>query len=484
MEVQKSLGIYLRKETATVVCLGKEDGGSRVPEAFSVSIEDKEEKSIQGLINLIAQTCSERRIQFSETAVALDCSMYMQHNVHSEFTDLKQISQTVRFDIEEVLATDATDKAIAFTINSTGEEGSTLTAFTAKKELLTDIIAALQSNKMDPVTIEPDVNCLGRYISIRLDGSEQGYPLFAILSKHNAYYISGITGADKSGALSTRACLLGKNRNRTEFLHREIPITIAFSEAEEKISRVRVYDAADSLDYENLSEGLTIKAEKVNLLEEAGIEPQTAEACEDAVSFASAYGAAVAYSDKGLIIDFRDDFMSYQGKKKRFQKAMRYLSVSVTVLLIALGVYLQMQLFQQNTNLSKANKRFGDEYATVMMGQSLPKKENPVKKLGRELVRVRSLKSGRSSATGEKSTSTKLTLILAAFNKCAAQIDLRIANISITSHTITVDGTTSSRKNTLQLRKAIEKNNLKIQKDSLELKGGRDSFRITIQATS
>jgi len=136
VEGQNYLGIYLGKERATAVCLGLQGRDRNVLGCFSVSVEQSEEQKPQALANLIAQGCLERELKFSEVGVALDCTMFMQHKLHSEFDDLKRISATIRFDTEEALATDISDVAIAFNINSSDQTGSELTVFTAQKKML------------------------------------------------------------------------------------------------------------------------------------------------------------------------------------------------------------------------------------------------------------------------------------------------------------------------------------------------------------
>jgi Tfp pilus assembly PilM family ATPase len=187
VESQNFLGIYLRKETASVVCIESNGSKESVVDAFFVSIEDQEEHNIPVLVNRIGQKIAEKEIQYSQAAVALDCAMFMQHKIHSDFNDPKQMAQTIRFDAEEILARDVSNIAIAFKINSSNETGSELTIFTVEKDLLADIIAALQSNRMDPVTIEPDAYCLKRFLSERFDIS--GNTLFTVLSKHNTYIV-------------------------------------------------------------------------------------------------------------------------------------------------------------------------------------------------------------------------------------------------------------------------------------------------------
>ncbi|MHC4596215.1 MAG: hypothetical protein ACYS19_14910, partial [Planctomycetota bacterium] len=121
MTSQNYLGICINKNTAAVVCLDSQGTGGSVLSRFSVSVEGQEHPDspgTSGLASLIAQGCAERGLKFSEVVVALDCAMFMQHSVHSEFDDPKQIAATVRFDTEEALATDITDVALAFEINS------------------------------------------------------------------------------------------------------------------------------------------------------------------------------------------------------------------------------------------------------------------------------------------------------------------------------------------------------------------------------
>ena len=102
-----------------------------------------------------------------------------------------------------------------------------------------------------------------------------------------------------------------------------------------------------------------------------------------------------------------------------------------------------------------------------------------VRKVGGELRRVKDAKSGQLSITGEASIAAKLTLVLEAFNKCAAQTNLKINKVSITPKAISIVGDTSSRKNTLKLFEAI-KDKLEILQHRYASKGGRDNFSMMV----
>ena len=111
MESRNRLGIYIRKDRATVVHLAGQGREKKLLDAFSVT---SEEAGLQALTDAIIQACAERDIKGAEAAVALDCALFMQHSVHSDFSDYKKIAATVRFDTEEALATDVSEMAVVF----------------------------------------------------------------------------------------------------------------------------------------------------------------------------------------------------------------------------------------------------------------------------------------------------------------------------------------------------------------------------------
>jgi len=476
---QNYLGIYVGKGTATVVCLDSQARNRNVLGCFSVAVEEQEGRDEQILANLIAQGCAERELQFSDVAVALDCAMFMQHDVHSDFADPKQITATVRFDTEEALATDISDVAIAFKISSSDQNGSELTVFTAERKILSDILLSLQSNSIDPITIEPDVNCLSRFINqkVRSPESAQGGILFGLLSRYRGYF-AVVSKSQKTGAM--RTFLVGSKKDREELLTREALITIALAATGEPISLLRAFDSCDTINHQRIGKKLGIEAGGVDLAEAAGIEPQTLADCGDPVDFAIAYGAALAHFEKAQSINFRNDFMPYQGKKLRLQKALKLASICVTILLLAVGLYFQMQLLSVNKNVGRLRNKFSKDYSAVMLGQRLPTKTSPTSKLRGQLRRIKDVKSGLISAKGEKSVSSKLAMILEAFNQCVAPTKLNVDSITVTDKMISIDGDTSSRANTLKLFNVL-KGSFDVLPRRLESKGGRDNFSITAE---
>jgi hypothetical protein len=446
-------------------------------------LQEQQERDISSdmaeLARLIAEGCARRELVFSEVAVALDSAMFMQHNIHSEFKDPKQIAQTVRFDTEEALSADISDVALTFKMNSSDEGGSELTVFTSQKKILSDILLSLQSNNIDPLTVEPDVYCLSRFISQKVSGPEDSSSLFGILGRRSGYFVGP---AKPQQTPPVRTFLVGRTRDRTGLLARQAPLVVALFGAQEPISNLKVFDSVDSVNCQQLGQRLGMETGSVDFVGAAAADPQLLADCADAVDFAVAYGAALAHWEKMQSVNFRSDFMPYQGRKLRTQKTLKFLSVSVSVLLVALGVYVTSQLFQWNKYHRGLGDKFTADYSAVMAGQKPPGSiKSGEKKLDRELRRTRDHIGGSSE---KNSMLAKLTMVLQAFNnnQCAKATKLDIDTIAITAKTIRLMGQTSGRKSTQRLRKEIESAGLEILSDRLvPVEGQRiDKFTITV----
>ena len=479
VEGQNYLGIYLGRGTATVVCLGSKGRERNVLACFTVSVEEAKGQNRWELARLIAEGCAERKLKFSEVGVALDCAMFMQHCVHSKFSDLKRIAQTIRFDAEEALAMDITELAVAFRIASSNEKGSELLVYTAERKGLSDILLSLQSKNIDAIAIEPDVCCLSRFILENVSLPRDSRSLFCVLSGSGGYFVAF---GESQETVAIRTFLVGPTQDRNELLAREVPITAALVGLDKPLNSIKVFDSAGSVDCHRLGERLGIETSSVDLVAavSAGLPAALAD-CAEPVGFVLAYGAALSHLEKARTVNFRSDFMPYQGRKVHLQKAIKFSSISLVALMLALSVYFQLQLFQKNKYRSQLSKKFEKEYSAVMFGEKPPTKLNPLNKLKSEIRRIESVKKGLLSITGEESISAKLTMVLEAFNKCAAKTSLNIDSISITAQTISITGDTSSRQNTLEFFEAVKKSNLEILQQRLDSKGERDNFQISAE---
>ena len=504
MQPNNYLGIYLAKDHAVAVCLVAGESESTLAGCFSVSLEQggaDEGSSFDALARKIAVGCAEKQWKFSEIAVALDCATFMQHGVSSEFTDVKRITQTVRFDTEEALGTDVTNTAIAFKIDAIGQTGGKLSVFTAPKELLSEILTALETNNLDPVSIEPDVNCLARFVCQKAIVAPDGRPLFAFLSGRNGYFIIPLStpwlGISPMPAAAMRTFLISSAQDRSQMLTRQVSMTTALLGTSEPVNRLEIFDTANSVNADDAGKNLGVKADRIDLpaLIPAGLSAETgppkgevspsAEAgCPDAVELAIAYGAALGYCDAPASASWRSDFMPFQGKKLLLQKTMKYLSVAASIFMVALGIYGFMLARQSSKYRADIREKFAKEYSAVMFGQTPEKKyksKEAVAKLRTALGRVKDSQKSSMSLMGEDAVAGKLALVLQAFNKCASNTSLHIEYFNITDKSISISGDTSSNENTLKVFEAFRQSGLNVLQQGITFNAGQSTFTVTVE---
>jgi len=482
VEAHNYLGLYMSRETATVVCVGGHGKESKVTGCFSVSLEGQDESGPHALAALVAQGCAQRQWSCGDVTVALDCALFMQHSIHSEFKESKRIAATVRFDTEDALATDASDVAIAFEKLSSSDTGSDLNVFTAKKDVLSDIISALQGNCIDPVAIEPDVHCLSGFVTEKLAKGEESPgegTVFAMLSRQNGYLVIPPAGENSDGELAStvRTFLIGAKQNRSQVLRREVLMTTATA-GSGSMRRLAVLDTKGDVDpgEPELGEKLGVEISSIDISDIAGENLDGV----DQVEFALACGAALDSYDKYHEVNFRDDFMPYQGGRLRMQNTLKYFSISVTILVFAVGLYFQMQLLQSNKYGRLIHERLATQYLAVI-GQKLPTSGEKVNtRLKREIDRLRA-QGPAANPNSDTSLSARLSLILDAVNKAARQADLKVESITISSKSMSITGSASNKTNTLKFEQALKATGLGDVSGNYTAKSGRDHFNLSIK---
>mgnify|MGYP000020466445 CR=1 FL=1 len=477
MESRNYLGIYWARDRATVVALAAQGRDWKLLDAFSVSVANEPEQGPSALADRIGRACSERNVKFGAAGVALDCEMFMQHTVRSEFQDEKKIAATVRFDTEEALATDISEVAVAFRITSSDEEGSTLDVYTAQRSDLSDLLFSLQGHGIDPVTVDPDVYCLSQYLRTYGGGeSSESRPLYALLSDSRGYLVSP---AELSQRSLMRAFPVGSAQQRDQLLAREILVSAGLAESVGKVGRLCALDARNEVDVRELGARTGLRAETCDLARMAGLNPTDWNDCSGPVDLALAYGAALAVPQEKSV-NFRNDHMPYQGTLVRKRRALKFFSFALTLLLLAVGVYYHTQLLEVQRHQAALRSKFEPDYLAVLPGEDvLPETmETAVKDLDRALRRLQAETTGVGA---ENSISSKLVRVLQAVNSCAKKTDLNIDSVTITERSILVNADTSSRRNTLSVFDAMKKAGLEVQDHRIITEGGRDNFSVTLE---
>jgi hypothetical protein len=278
-----------------------------------------------------------------------------------------------------------------------------------------------------------------------------------------------------------RTFLVGDRQDRAALLAREVLVTMALADDTEPLEVLRVSDSAGAVGFHTLREKLSMDVDRVDLCCADGARLQELDSDANPIEIATAYGAALTHSEKGHKVDFRNDFSPFLGKRLRLQKSLKFAAVSVTILLIAVGIHFQTQLFDVNRDRNKIRSRFARDYrdATLERLSSDTSFRNAVRELGSVLRHIKNEKMGLDP--NKKSISSNLMLVLKAFNTCAAQTDLKISSLTITEDNIIVSADVSSRQNRQKLFEAVRKGGLEIIQEGYDSAGGRESFHITIK---
>lgn len=476
MQSGNQLGIYLTKNRATVVCVASQGRDRKLLDCFSVGVEG-EEATPQGLCDRIGRACGERKIRFSEAAVALDCASFMQHSVHSEFTDLRKIAATVRFDTEETLATDVSDVSVTFRVAWSDDEGSQLDVFTARRLILTDIIQGLQINNIDPVAIDPDVYCLSRYLLEHAagQGESETATLYAVLSDSQGYLVV-LSGQRE--LVNLRTMLIGPTQDRTSLLSREALMTAGLS-AGNAVGKILAFDVRGELALQSVGERTGLPAQACELAAMAGVDSTQVADCPNMVDFALAYGAALGLSDKVNSVNFRNDHMPFLGKKIRVQRSVRFLSISLTILFLSLGLFFHAQLLKENQNRQSLRSAFEPDYLAVMPGKKqLPDK---MKTAVYDLKRAHQILVAEKTGVGadQESVTARLTMVLQALNGCAERTGLDIDSINIAGSSIILNGATSGPTETNLLFETLAKQGFELGNQTLG-GGDKDKGKFTV----
>jgi hypothetical protein len=477
VEQKNCLGIYLSKDSATVAQVSS--SSRTVTKHFTVSANGDGEPS--SLAAAISKQIAERNIKFTDVAIAADCAMYIQHDLHSEFSDYKQIAQTINFDAEEAVAADAMDLAITFNITGTDPYGSTLTVFTARRDELTDALNDLQQYNLDPLFIEPDIAPLTRLIADKHKLEEGQNPLFAIFSA-TACYLLCLEPTRHGFFPIVRSFLVGPSQDKTALLTRQLTMTRAALSSkypDQPITSLMIAGDSDDIDTDSLAERTGLEIGHFSLADLIGAE-ETDEST-DVTALTAACAAALTEITRATPNDFRKDFSPFQGRKRIMEKTLRTIAVSLTILMIAVGIHFEIKSMQKKNAIKQLVAKSSEDYKAVMFGKAPPPVEPIHARLKREYNKLQRIKTGQSVGD-EKSVTAKLTFIFEAINKAPKNIDLKINTISVTSKTMRIIGDTNSRKSRLALFKAIEDHpKLTKGQESFKQSGNRDAFTLTIE---
>lgn len=471
MEQTNYLGIYPTPE-GVYAAIVSERGSAAGVRCFFVALAGSE--SGQPALTAAVRQVLQQAGPYEESAAAIRGSLISQYDIHSEFTDHRQIENTIRFDAEEAAAADATTMAVTFEITGTSPTGSDVSVYTAGRQTLTDILLDLQAGGLDPTVMEPDAVCLARAIE-KIDTSDRTGKMFLMIFGRTCFLLTFLSN---SLAPKVRIFLLPDEPDKTAGLAGQITLTIAGLPAG-SVKTLVLVNAVRSLSPAEMKSRTGLEIEMPNLYQQLTLEnPQDVPAGQ-ADGFLFAYGVAMALSGRGRQADFRRDFMPYQGRRRILQKSLRLVSISLTILFVAFGLYFQSRTVRMKNYVSQLHQKLATDFTGAMRGAKPPSSEPIGSRLRRELKNVRDM---QQYGLVEGSVVARLTYVLEAVNNSPKTVNVTIKSITISERSISIVGDTNSRKSTRELFDAIKKHSkLMVSEERFNAEGSRDAFVVSLK---
>lgn len=470
MESNRFLGIAISRHQAVLVCLDARNPAAEAIDCFTVSPEQGTGQA-PSLAAAIGQAIRSKGLIYDEAAVAVSSDYYAQYPVHSAFSEPRQIEGTIRFDAEEATAADAATLAITFEILRTEANGSEVMVYSADRQALTDILLDLHSQGIDPMILEPDVVSLARALDKKSEFAHDSQTLYVILGPGSCCFLRN---ANKGHGVYSRRVLFGSGTDQTAELARQLHLTLAGWPSEEPVRTIVLAGETKSIHLQALGEKVSqpVKTADLSLPGSSQNEPALA---------AAAWGAALSHVVRGRRADFRRDFMPYQGRRRILQKSLRIISVSLTLILLAVGIYFQFKTFRMNGYTARLENKIADEYKACMFGQKPPTNQPILTRLRNVLRQAKQRQEGFGPGD-DNSVVARLTFVLEAVNKAPASVDVQVQQIAVTERTLRVKGNTNGRKSTLQLFDEMKKHpKLQVEGNVVIPSPPRDAFEVTLQ---
>lgn len=472
MEQTNVLGVYLTPEGAYCAVLSDKGTPAGVQCYFVASAEAEQGMAV---MTAISRQAVNQAGPVEQSAVAVRSNLISQYNHHSEFADVKQVDSTIRFDAEDVTASDVSALAIAYEVTNSGANGSDITLYTAGRQILTDLLLDVQAGGMDPSQMEPDVVCLSRALE-KMPGYDEKDRIYLLIFEKTCYLIF----PSHSGfAPKVRTFLLPDEPDKAAALARQIILTSAAMTDVVPVKKIILVGRFKDIDLSELKRRTGMAVEELDAQKELHLEIPYEVSAERYNGFLFACGAAMGLVGRCRKADFRRDFMPYQGRRRILEKSLRVVSISLTVLFVVLGLYFQVKAFRVKGYASEWNKKLRTDYSASMYGKEPPGSMSMGYKLRSELKRVQQL---QQYGIDENAITARLTYILQAVNQSPASVDVNLKTITISERSITLVGDTDSRTSTRNLFDAIKAHKrLEVVEERFNAGNQRDEFNITLK---
>ncbi|MCF7957495.1 MAG: hypothetical protein K9M57_03495, partial [Phycisphaerae bacterium] len=369
----------------------------------------------QSLIQQAAETVSAKIHSVPPVALSLSGRYYQSQIHHSHFSDLKQLKQTLRYDIEEEFAIDAEAVALCYQQTPGTGNGIDLMVHTADRDQLDTLFGQFEGAELDALIAEPDVVSWQHYLN------HQGQ-----LPAGKACAVLGV-GHDS-------AQMLFLDKSHQLLLARSFPCPdddskYAQIHGELRRSAISLADS-DKPSHLIYHQGGLDDVKIVELAAKNALSCKTTDL--DDVTEAFAAGVAIGYLNHQCETNFRSDNLMPRTLLQSINRSLYTLSVLTCLILLGWIYVMYSHTHQYTRNTTAATKELQATYARICPdGKKRPNVAKISKEVKGQLDSVIKRFGTRQVNTTDESASYAFILMMDMFNALPLDFDIKIGSLSI-----------------------------------------------------
>ena len=450
----KNVGIFYNGSTALGVEV--EGTGSNIRATF---YEPADDSAVQSGPELLSSLCTSMG-KPKAPALAIGGNLYMSHDHRSEFEDIQQAAQTLKFDIEDILAVDAEKIAVCYQEKPTNTTNVDLIVYTAERQALQSIFEQMDSVGSDPVSVTPSVVAWQKYLaSAELIASQ---PSAYISRCGSTVYLMVLNSAGQP-VISRKFPDVDDSRfyQIIDIELNRCSITLPGGE-----TLTNIYYHEENVDHV-----------KINAIAgELGLKLNTIS--EPSFAKAAAIGAALANQKGKATCNFRADNLEPAHIKKDRQKALYAMSALACLIILSwIGIMINnTSKYNQIAKDAAINIKDAARYCRI----TSRRQGYLHRELETELKRIERLASGQGPGNTDSATYT-MNMAFRALSKLNPEFDLNISSIAFKPDEIKrFSGTVPDLEALKQLRDVLQSpdSGLEIVQETSNTAGNRQAFEM------
>jgi len=173
------LGVHYTRTSITAVLVEKQGNQWQCTDELTLPVEPDPANSqdqnqtndaptpLQTTLLQLADRMQPTGRRLHPVTLAIDGALYNTQMHHSDFNDLRQVQQTLRFDIEDDFAIDAESVYLCYEKIPPSENGTDLLVYTIDKHTAQNLLDQFEHARLDPLVAEPDMVSWLHYLKDR-----------------------------------------------------------------------------------------------------------------------------------------------------------------------------------------------------------------------------------------------------------------------------------------------------------------------------